>query len=124
MLHSLLQLEDATEFVVFSILFLTLDCAWWWYPLLLFTPDLGMLGYLASTRVGALTYNIMHHKTTGWLVAIIGIVGGFTVAPYALPFKMAGFILLAHSSMDRMLGYGLKHADSFHHTHLGWRRAS
>jgi hypothetical protein len=28
--------------------------------------------------------------------------------------------MLGHSSADRILGYGLKYSDSFHHTHLGW----
>lgn len=34
--------------------------------------------------------------------------------------QLAGLILLGHSSLDRVLGYGLKYADSFKHTHLGW----
>jgi hypothetical protein len=29
------------------------------------------------------------------------------------------FIILGHSSFDRILGYGLKYSDSFQHTHLG-----
>jgi hypothetical protein len=33
--------------------------------------------------------------------------------------QLAGVILLGHSSLDRVLGYGLKHSDSFQHTHLG-----
>jgi len=31
-----------------------------------------------------------------------------------------GLVFLAHSSFDRMFGYGLKYADSFTHTHLGY----
>jgi len=31
-----------------------------------------------------------------------------------------GLIFLAHSSFDRVLGYGLKYPDDFSHTHLGW----
>jgi hypothetical protein len=30
-----------------------------------------------------------------------------------------GLIWLAHIGMDRLLGYGLKYADHFQHTHLG-----
>jgi hypothetical protein len=33
---------------------------------------------------------------------------------------LAAAILLGHSSLDRAVGYGLKHADNFQHTHLGW----
>jgi hypothetical protein len=32
---------------------------------------------------------------------------------------LAGTILLGHSSLDRVLGYGLKYPDSFQNTHLG-----
>ena len=31
-----------------------------------------------------------------------------------------GLIFMAHSCFDRVAGYGLKHFDSFDHTHLGW----
>jgi len=31
-----------------------------------------------------------------------------------------GLLLVAHSSFDRMLGYGLKFPDDFKHTSLGW----
>jgi hypothetical protein len=123
-LHNVIRLEDATEFLVYSALFLTLDCSWWWYPALILAPDVGMLGYVISPRVGAFTYNILHHKTVAWCLAAGGIIAGITMMPSALPLKMAGFIMLAHGSMDRMMGYGLKHSDSFHHTHLGWLKRS
>ena len=32
---------------------------------------------------------------------------------------LVGLMLLAHSSFDRLLNYGLKYPDSFRHTHLG-----
>jgi hypothetical protein len=32
---------------------------------------------------------------------------------------MAGAILVAHTGMDRLLGYGLKYPTSFQETHLG-----
>ncbi len=33
--------------------------------------------------------------------------------------QLIGLVLLAHSSFDRVFGYGLKFADSFKNTHLG-----
>jgi hypothetical protein len=33
--------------------------------------------------------------------------------------SLAGAILLSHSAMDRMFGYGLKHESGFKNTHLG-----
>jgi hypothetical protein len=35
------------------------------------------------------------------------------------PLQLAGLILFGHSSMDRVMGYGLKYPDAFQHTHLG-----
>jgi len=32
--------------------------------------------------------------------------------------ELAGIILFGHSSLDRVLGCGLKYPDSFHHPHL------
>jgi len=90
-----------------------LSYAWWWYPLLFFTPDLSMLGYLGGTRVGAFVYNFVHHKALSIAIFVIGALLA------SQPLQLAGLILFGHSSMDRVLGYGLKHEDSFQHTHLG-----
>jgi hypothetical protein len=86
----------------------------WAVVLLFFSPDLSMLGYLLSSRIGAFTYNLFHHR-------------GLALALLATGFFMhmdilitGGLILVAHSSFDRMLGYGLKYADDFKHTSLGW----
>jgi hypothetical protein len=112
-MKNLLKLEELFMFGVTIFLFSRLDYAWWWYPALLFTPDLSMLGYLGGTRLGALTYNFIHHKALGIGVYILGILS----ANPAL--QLAGLILFGHSSMDRILGYGLKYPDAFQHTHLG-----
>ena len=109
----LLKLEEAFLFLLSMYLFAKLDFAWWWYPVLLFTPDLSMLGYLGGTRLGALTYNFIHHKALGFTIFAVGL------ALSNQPLQLAGLILFGHSSMDRILGYGLKYPDSFQHTHLG-----
>jgi len=49
--------------------------------------------------------------------AIIGMAGFIFGGQIAI---MMGIIIVGHSSMDRMLGYGLKYPDAFTHTHLGW----
>ena len=112
-MKNLLKLEELFMFALSIFLFSKLDFAWWWYPALLFTPDLSMIGYLISPQVGAITYNFIHHKSLGIGIFIIGIVLA------SQPLQLAGLILFGHSSMDRILGYGLKHSDSFQHTHLG-----
>lgn len=101
------------------------EVPWWVYLLLALGPDIGMLGYLINPSVGAVTYNVLHHKG----VALGSIAVGFLLIPEgtivgsadpAFPTMLAGVVLLGHSSMDRMLGFGLKYGDDFKHTHLGW----
>jgi hypothetical protein len=72
-----------------------------------------MAGYLVNSRIGAWTYNLVHHK--GLSVALY-ILGYLLATPWLM---FAGTILLGHSSFDRVLGYGLKHEDAFQNTHLG-----
>jgi hypothetical protein len=112
-MKTLLKLEELFMFGITIFLFSKMDFAWWWYPALLFTPDLSMLGYLINTKIGAATYNFIHHKALGISVYVLGIILA------SQPLQLAGLILFGHSSMDRVLGYGLKYADSFQHTHLG-----
>ena len=72
-----------------------------------------MAGYLRGPRVGAIVYNVAHDLAAGVAVAGVGLAIG-SVAVAAI-----GAILVAHSGMDRMAGYGLKLPSSFQDTHLG-----
>ena len=112
-MKNLIKLEEAFMFGLSIFLFSKLDYAWWWYPVLIFAPDLSMLGYIFNTRLGAVTYNFIHHKALGIGLFILGVV----LADQFL--QLTGLILFGHSSMDRALGYGLKYPDSFQNTHLG-----
>ncbi len=109
----LLKIEELFMFGLSIYAFTKLDYAWWWYLLLLFTPDLSMLGYLINPRVGAGTYNFVHLKALGITIYVAG------AASANPPLQLVGLILFGHSSMDRVMGYGLKYPDSFQHTHLG-----
>ncbi len=113
-MNTLLKLEEAALFILFSIfIFSSLPFAWWWFPALLLVPDIGMFGYLISPKAGAFTYNLLHHRMVATIVAVCALTYGNEY------WKLAAIILFAHISMDRALGYGLKHTDSFTHTHLG-----
>ena len=112
-MNYLLKLEELFMFALSIFLFTKLDYAWWWYPVLLFAPDLSMIGYFAGPKIGATTYNFIHHKALGISFFILGVMLG------SQPLQLTGLILFGHSSMDRVLGYGLKYPDSFQHTHLG-----
>ncbi|WP_420576538.1 DUF4260 domain-containing protein [Ekhidna sp.] len=113
MMKNLLKVEELAMFLLSIYLFSLLDYAWWVFLLLILAPDIGMLGYLINTKVGALTYNIFHHKG----IAILLLVFGW--AAISEEIMLAGIILFGHSSMDRIFGYGLKFNDNFKHTHLG-----
>ncbi len=119
-MKNLLRLEELAQFLVCVILLASMDASWWIYLLLLIGPDVGMVGYSVNSKVGALTYNLLHHKAVALLVLFIC----FVIARYSpgtpKEIVLAGIILYGHASMDRILGYGLKFGDNFHHTHLGW----
>ena len=80
-------------------------------PLLL-VPDVGMLGYLRDSRVGAFTYDLVHNWAIG--LAVLG--AGLALA--SNPLVLAGALLIAHVGIDRAIGYGLKYPDGFKVTHL------
>jgi len=110
---NLIRLEELFFVLLAIYLFSLLDYAWWWFLVLFLAPDLGMIGYVVNPRVGAITYNLTHHKSIAIGLYLIGAMVGIQF------WQFIGLIILAHSSFDRVLGYGLKHFDSFNHTHLG-----
>jgi len=112
-MKNLLKLEELFLFGFALFLFSGLDYGWGWYALFFFAPDLSMIGYAVNPRLGAWTYNLIHHKGVAVTLYVLGYL-------LAVPWLMfAGTILLGHSSFDRVWGYGLKHEDAFQNTHLG-----
>jgi len=112
-MNTLIKIEEFFLFGLSVFFFGQLKLAWWIYPVLFFVPDIGMIGYLAGSRWGAVLYNLIHHKA----VSITLYVLGFIINSVTL--MLIGLILLGHSSLDRVLGYGLKKTSSFKDTHLG-----
>ena len=112
-MKNLLKLEESLLFGLSLFLFSTLDYSWGLYALLFLAPDLSILGYLVNPRIGAWTYNFIHHK--GLAVALY-VLGQHLAVPWLM---LPGTILLGHSSLDRVFGYGLKYSDAFQNTHLG-----
>ncbi len=114
-MKSTLKIEQAMQLAlaIYALNIQPIHFAWWLWPLLFLAPDLSMLGYLAGPSTGAIFYNIVHHKAVAGALILAGFV-------YSLPVMLfCGLLLWAHSSFDRMMGYGLKYTDSFNHTHLG-----
>jgi len=127
-MKNLLRLEELAQLVLCLFLLIANDVPWWCYLVLALGPDIGMLGYLINARVGAITYNVLHHKGFALSVIFLGyylpLVSLFQMTESDLSqyhfIILGGIILYGHASMDRIFGYGLKFGDNFHHTHLGW----
>lgn len=102
----------------FSILALSLysygyhDFSWIFFFILLFAPDLSMLGYLIDNKVGAIVYNVFHTYTTVIFVLFLS----FLLINETI--LAVGLIWAAHIGMDRIVGYGLKYTNTFKETHL------
>lgn len=112
-MNTLIKLEEAGKFIGCYMATLYLGYSWWLFPALLLLPDLSMLGYVINQKVGAVTYNIVHHQGLALVILFAGIL-------FKLDWMvLTGIILFGHSSMDRVLGYGLKYFSGFQDTHLG-----
>ncbi|MBS0582683.1 MAG: DUF4260 domain-containing protein [Proteobacteria bacterium] len=109
----LLRLEGLAAFLIALALYRQTEYGWGVFALCFLAPDLAFLGYLAGDRVGAAAYNTTH----SYLGAAALLVAS---AYFTLPALFAaGLIWCAHIGFDRALGYGLKYAAGFGHTHLG-----
>lgn len=113
-MNNLLKLEEAGQFLLAIILFGQLEYAWWFFPACILLPDLSALGYLINTKIGALLYNVFHHKLVAILILCLGYLSNYSI------LILIGVLLFGHSALDRIFGYGLKFSDDFKHTHLGW----
>ncbi len=108
-----IKLEELAMFLLGIYVFNLLNFAWWWFLVLILTPDIGMLGYLFGNQSGAFCYNVFHHKGLAILLSFCGWYLDHNI------LELIGIILFSHSSLDRILGYGLKYEKGFKFTHLG-----
>lgn len=108
-----LRLEGLGLFLFALAAYDLLDYSWTTFAILFLTPDLGFLGYLVSKKVGAVTYNLLHHQ---------GFIGLFLALGILLEndqIMMVSLIYFAHSNIDRVFGYGLRSMSDMHMSHMG-----
>lgn len=110
---AILRVEGAAILGLAVFLYARGDHGWLLFLLLLLVPDIGLLGYAAGPRAGAIAYNTVHTTVGPAVLAAAGILAG---APRIVSVALVWF---AHIGIDRMLGYGLKHTSGFRDTHLG-----
>ena len=96
---------------IYALILLHAD--WWWYLLLSVGPDISFIGYAGGNKIGAACYNLFHHKG----VAVVLFITGYLLKNESV--ELIGIVLFGHSSMDRLMGYGLKLNKGFKYTHLG-----
>ena len=109
----LLRLEGAALLAAAILLHVHAGGSWGMAAALFLVPDLSLLAFLWGPRAGVLAYNATHSTLGG-----MGLAMGGTLLGDLLLLSLAA-TWLGHVGFDRMLGYGLKHSASFHHTHLG-----
>jgi len=112
-MKTVIKLEEVGLFILGIYLFSLLNYQWWWFLVLLLTPDFSMLGYAFNNKTGAFMYNIFHHRGIAVLIYLTGCYLKLA------SLQLVGVILFSHSAMDRIFGYGLKYEQGFKYTHLG-----
>ncbi len=109
----LLHLEGLAVFLAAIALYVIhIQGTWWLFLLLLFVPDISMIGYLLNPKIGAITYNLIHTCTLPIVLGALAVVMGWQTG------ELIAVMLLAHIGLDRTIGYGLKYADGFKVTHF------
>ena len=110
---NILKTEALAMLALAVFIYYFIGASWVLFFLLLLTPDLFMVGYFKNSKIGACIYNLGHM----YVLPII-LLGLFYLlhTPILLPISI---IWIAHISMDRMLGFGLKFDTNFKDTHLG-----
>ena len=108
----------STEYLLLAILTAILFVSyagfeWWWLFLIFPIVDISAFGYLKNNHIGALTYNIGHSLVGPTILVAVYILGAKELA------LLIGMAWIFHIFVDRALGYGMKHTEGFHHTHLG-----
>jgi hypothetical protein len=102
----LIKLEELAQLLFSIYLFSLLPFAWWVFPAFILAPDLSLAGLLINKRIGAITYNLIHHKAVGLAAYILGGLLGIPL------LALIGVLLFGHSSFDRVLGLHLMDVNS------------
>jgi hypothetical protein len=119
----ILRVEGAALLVATVYLYARYGNGWLLFALLILAPDISIVGYVAGPGTGAIVYNIGHTTVLPLGLALGGVIGSSELV------LSVALVWLAHIGMDRMMGFGLKHASGFGDTHLGrigrsWARSS
>ena len=107
-----LHINGAALFAAGAVIYGALGYRWGLFAVLLFAPDIFMLGYLLNNSIGGLVYNIGHSLIWPAIFILIGLT---ISAPTLISL---GIIWACHIGLDHAFGYGYKYPDAFKHTHF------
>ncbi|GAB3799715.1 DUF4260 domain-containing protein [Virgibacillus kimchii] len=108
----LIHLEGLAVLLLSVYFYFLVDYGWLFFILLLFAPDLSVLGYFADKKTGAVIYNIFHTYIVPVMCIVIALL-------FSIQLLLAiGLVWTAHIGMDRTVGFGLKYHTDFKDTHL------
>ena len=112
-IRTVLRLEGLLLFLTSIYAYHITAASGWMFAFLFLAPDLAFLAIVFGPKASSISYNLAHSTT----VPLAGLIAAhaFNVSS-AIPILL---IWLAHIGFDRLVGYGLKYATSFNHTHLG-----
>ena len=108
----LLRLEGLAILAAAITGYIAIGAPWAMFGALILVPDIGLIGYLANPRTGAITYNAVHSYAAPVALAFMKPMLG----PVAFTLAL---IWIAHIGLDRAVGFGLKYGSAFKDTHLG-----
>jgi len=111
--RQLLRAEGLAICVASTILYFLFGGQLWMFAVLFFAPDLSLVGYAVNKKTGAVLYNAVHSYVLHAALAVAGVLAGLPI------LWQVALVFASHAAFDRSLGYGLKYAAGFHHTHLG-----
>jgi hypothetical protein len=109
----LLRLEGLCVLAVSAFAYSKFGAGWGTFFIWFLLPDVSFLGYLAGSKVGAVTYNTAH-SYVGAAACL-----AFSLASSSQLALVVSLIWFSHLGFDRALGYGLKYGQGFRYTHLG-----
>jgi Domain of unknown function (DUF4260) len=108
----LLRIEEALLAILTLYAYQHLHYSWLLFAILFLTPDLFMLGYTISPRIGSAAYNLAHTLTLPFALLLASYIQHWSFA------AALALIWTSHIALDRLLGYGLKYPTYFKDTHL------
>ena len=108
----LLHAEGAVVFLISLFFFKFIEGNWLLFIVLLFVPDIFMLGYLANAKIGSIIYNAGHLYIIPLMLIVLSVLYESSI------FLQIGIIWAAHIGLDRAFGYGLKYEANFRDAHF------